>query len=473
MNSLETLIATQPVKGNSTGNIPQSSPSASAVNATNQSANISSETNLPTNAQAEFASLVAQGTNIVANSTNDLLAEATYDTVGTPIILANTANINPTLPNSSPENILVQQVVNQLTTEIVNTGAIVASPDSMNFSNNLDKTGIVNSAQTSQVPIVGTRDNLAGQSIQNIVATIPVNLYSPAAQRTNADVIVSTSNNTVAGSEILQKTATQPAVAPVIAVGEYSKQLNTDKVNKLAEIALKTSVDGKASADANMPKINSSPIQFGASGSGVISQNNKNITSFTNNNISAIPINSALQDNINNIQPSAVGNVENITVQNTTSSNVNAATAQSSSNGTTLSPADQVNVKIAKAINTGEHRITIQLDPARLGKVDITIDIQHDGKASIMLIAEKPETLELLNKDARSLEKALNDAGLKTDSNSLSFNLGGNKHNQQQAEKAYGQNISNNNVNDNAELSDARLLGQISYQSNRALDISV
>ena len=40
-----------------------------------------------------------------------------------------------------------------------------------------------------------------------------------------------------------------------------------------------------------------------------------------------------------------------------------------------------------------------------------------------MFIADRPETLDMLQRDARVLERALNDAGLRADSGGLSFNL--------------------------------------------------
>jgi hypothetical protein len=46
-----------------------------------------------------------------------------------------------------------------------------------------------------------------------------------------------------------------------------------------------------------------------------------------------------------------------------------------------------------------------------------------------MIIAERPETLDILQRDIRVLERALQDAGLKTDQNSLSFDLQSRKDN--------------------------------------------
>ena len=49
----------------------------------------------------------------------------------------------------------------------------------------------------------------------------------------------------------------------------------------------------------------------------------------------------------------------------------------------------------------------------------------------IHLIAEKPETLAMLQKDSHFLEKTLQDAGLTTDKDSLSFDLKQNNPQQQ------------------------------------------
>ncbi len=88
-------------------------------------------------------------------------------------------------------------------------------------------------------------------------------------------------------------------------------------------------------------------------------------------------------------------------------------------------PADQVAVHIQRAVAAGQGRIRITLHPAELGQIDVKLNIGNDGAVKAILSIERPETFELLQRDARGLEKALQDAGLKTDSGSLSFNLKG------------------------------------------------
>lgn len=90
-----------------------------------------------------------------------------------------------------------------------------------------------------------------------------------------------------------------------------------------------------------------------------------------------------------------------------------------------VSPAEQVAVQLYQAAKGKSGRITIQLSPADLGRVDVRLDFGKDGMVRALVIADNPQTYDMLQKDARGLERALNQAGLQTDAGSLSFNLRG------------------------------------------------
>ena len=87
--------------------------------------------------------------------------------------------------------------------------------------------------------------------------------------------------------------------------------------------------------------------------------------------------------------------------------------------------AEQVSVQISKAVKAGVDRIDIQLRPKELGRVDVRLELAGDGRVTASVTVDNQETLDMLKTDARGLERALDDAGLKADSNSLSFNLRG------------------------------------------------
>lgn len=85
--------------------------------------------------------------------------------------------------------------------------------------------------------------------------------------------------------------------------------------------------------------------------------------------------------------------------------------------------AEQVSVQITKALNAGNDRISIQLKPADLGRVDVQMEVGQDGRVTAVVTADNKQTLDLLQKDSKQLQEALQQAGLQVDDDSLDFNL--------------------------------------------------
>ena len=85
----------------------------------------------------------------------------------------------------------------------------------------------------------------------------------------------------------------------------------------------------------------------------------------------------------------------------------------------------QVAVQIRRAVVDGDDHLSIQLKPAELGRIDVRLQFSGDGRVSAHITADNVATLDLMQRDTRGLERALQDAGLQTDSGSLSFNLRG------------------------------------------------
>lgn len=83
----------------------------------------------------------------------------------------------------------------------------------------------------------------------------------------------------------------------------------------------------------------------------------------------------------------------------------------------------QVAIHVARALDDGLERINIRLHPANLGRVEVKLEVAQDGRVTATVIADKADTLDMLQRDSRSLERALQDAGLRTDSESLNFGL--------------------------------------------------
>lgn len=93
---------------------------------------------------------------------------------------------------------------------------------------------------------------------------------------------------------------------------------------------------------------------------------------------------------------------------------------------------EQISVKITKAMQSGTDRISIQLKPAELGRVDVKMEMTHDGRVMTVVTAEKQDTLDLLRRDSAELQKALADAGLT--SGDMEFNLKGQEQQSAQSE---------------------------------------
>jgi flagellar hook-length control protein FliK len=92
---------------------------------------------------------------------------------------------------------------------------------------------------------------------------------------------------------------------------------------------------------------------------------------------------------------------------------------------TTLSAAGQIALALPQAFKSGDNHIQIQLQPAELGAIDVKLNVNHDGRVTMVVSADRSDTLNLLRQDSGALTQALRDAGLQADSSSLSFNLRG------------------------------------------------
>jgi flagellar hook-length control protein FliK len=77
---------------------------------------------------------------------------------------------------------------------------------------------------------------------------------------------------------------------------------------------------------------------------------------------------------------------------------------------------------IAARSARGDSRFTIRLDPPELGRIEVNLNMTSHGHVQAVLAVEKPQTLDLLLRDAPALERALKDSGLELGGN-LSFSL--------------------------------------------------
>jgi hypothetical protein len=86
-------------------------------------------------------------------------------------------------------------------------------------------------------------------------------------------------------------------------------------------------------------------------------------------------------------------------------------------------PLAAVPVVIVARVEAGEKHFQIRLDPPDLGRIDVQLSVDSSGRATSHLVVDRADTLDLLRRDAPSLERALQSAGLTTDDGALQFSL--------------------------------------------------
>lgn len=86
-------------------------------------------------------------------------------------------------------------------------------------------------------------------------------------------------------------------------------------------------------------------------------------------------------------------------------------------------PINALAVEFAAQARAGNSRFEIRLDPPELGRIDVRLDVDRDGNVTSRLMIERADTYDLLRRDQSALERALQQAGLKTSDNALEFSL--------------------------------------------------
>jgi flagellar hook-length control protein FliK len=138
-------------------------------------------------------------------------------------------------------------------------------------------------------------------------------------------------------------------------------------------------------------------------------------------------------------------------------------------------PLSGLAVEIAANVAGGKSRFEIRLDPAELGRIDVRMDVDAKGQVTSHVTVERPETLAMLRQDAPQLQRALDNAGLKTGDGGLQFSLRDQSSSGQNGGNGQGRNAQRLIVSDNdtvpvvtAQRSYGRTLG-----SNSGVDIRI
>lgn len=133
---------------------------------------------------------------------------------------------------------------------------------------------------------------------------------------------------------------------------------------------------------------------------------------------------SAVETNTAHVSQAAVSGSEFVAAAKIEAANEDAKTSfKDIYKGMSREVADQVKVNITKSAVKGIDKIDVRLKPEDLGSIEIKMQLSKDGKLQAHIISSRPETMEILQKEIQSLERAFNDAGFQTDEGSLSFSF--------------------------------------------------
>ncbi len=100
-----------------------------------------------------------------------------------------------------------------------------------------------------------------------------------------------------------------------------------------------------------------------------------------------------------------------------------AAAAPAAAPAAAAVPVSGLPVVIAARARAGSNQFDIRLDPPELGRIDVRLDVNHDGQVTSHVTVDRQDTLDLLQSQQPQLERALEQAGLKTSDNGLQFTL--------------------------------------------------
>lgn len=79
--------------------------------------------------------------------------------------------------------------------------------------------------------------------------------------------------------------------------------------------------------------------------------------------------------------------------------------------------------EIVRAVGRGDDRLTVELQPAELGRVQVALSFDGEGRLRAEFAVDRPDTLQLLQRDAQALEESLGGGGLQLADAGLSFGL--------------------------------------------------
>ena len=97
-----------------------------------------------------------------------------------------------------------------------------------------------------------------------------------------------------------------------------------------------------------------------------------------------------------------------------------------------------VGAEIAKVARGDGDSVLIRLDPREMGRVDVRLSFDREGMLRAVMTVESPAALDMLRREAGDLTRALVDAGVRSDGQSLRFDARSGDGSGQQGQQGQG-----------------------------------
>lgn len=86
--------------------------------------------------------------------------------------------------------------------------------------------------------------------------------------------------------------------------------------------------------------------------------------------------------------------------------------------------ADRLGLAIARQTHAGRDELTVRMDPAELGHIQVKLGFDDSGSLRAVVSADSPQVLDAIRRDLPEITRALGDAGVRADAQSFTFERG-------------------------------------------------
>jgi flagellar hook-length control protein FliK len=278
-------------------------------------------------------------------------------------------------------------------------------------ANSCAATGTPDQAQAAANPSLPVA---AAVVVNTSVATAPTAIGEPAKGRALSATAIAAGQDVSLTQDTTDGAPTKPAPDSIAKAAPDSATVNAEKqaanggtspaqTQTADDAALQT--DGPVPANADRASTRAEDLSTAASsGASAGASNAQSGTAGTKADISGLP-----NFGFTALAAAAASN--------------DAGSAPSSAASTAAVPIAGLAVAIASRAQAGSNQFDIRLDPPELGRIDVRLAVDHNGQVTTHVTAERADTLDLLQSQQPQLERALEQAGLKTADNGLQFTL--------------------------------------------------